>query len=131
MPYGALWRPARRRRASSCARHRERRTPAVQAGREGFGAHRRSRGELPWMIRGGGAPNKGMAPEPLFRLDSPPRSFAADAHGCIMVRAPRGPPDTRLRRDDPRARWRAPLGLVRNRLPAEPNRRNAAAELEP
>src|SRR3954468_18017165 len=83
------------------------------------------------MIRGGGAPNKGMAPEPLFRLDPPPRSFAADAHGCIMVRAPRGPPDTRLRRDDPRARWRAPLGLARNRLPAQQNWRNAAAELEP
>src|SRR3954462_5523186 len=71
-------------------------------GREGFGAHRRPRGELPWMIRGGGAPNKGMAPESLFRLDPPPRSFAADAHGCIMVRAPRGPPDTSSRRDDPR-----------------------------
>ena len=37
------------------------------------------------MIRGGGAPNKGLALEPLFRLDPPPRSFAADAHGCIMV----------------------------------------------
>src|SRR5829696_9203935 len=100
-------------------------------GRESFGAHRRPRGELPWMIRGGGAPNKGLALEPLFRLDPPPRSFAADAHGCIMVRAPRGPPDTRLRRDDPRARWRTPLGLARNRLLAQQTRRNAAAELEP
>src|SRR3954454_11919094 len=81
------------------------------------------------MIRGGGAPNKGMAPEPLFRLAPPPRSFAADAHGCIMVRAPRGPPDTSSRRDDPRARWRAPLGLARNHLPAQQNRRNTAAEL--
>src|SRR4051812_29162868 len=46
-----------------------------------------------------------------------------------MVRASRGPPDTRSRRDDPRARWRAPLGLARNHLPAQQNRRNAAAEL--
>src|SRR3954465_8933135 len=46
-----------------------------------------------------------------------------------MVRASRGPPDTRSRRDDPRARWRAPLGLARNHLPAQQTRRNAAAEL--
>src|SRR4051794_27452897 len=46
-----------------------------------------------------------------------------------MVRAPRGPPDTRSRRDDPRARWRAPLGLARNHLPAQQTQRNAAAEL--
>src|SRR4051794_40568437 len=64
------------------------------------------------MIRGGGAPNKGMAPEPLFRLDPPPRSFAADAHGCIMVRAPRGPPDTSSRRDDPRPMANSPRIVI-------------------
>src|SRR4051794_9131840 len=52
--------------------------------------------------------HKGMAPEPLFRLDPPPRSFAADAHGCIMVRPPRGPPDTSSRRDDPRPMANSP-----------------------
>ena len=51
------------------------------------------------MIRGGGAPNKGLALEPLFRLDPPPRSFAADAHGCIMVRVSRDPPNTSSRRE--------------------------------
>ena len=27
-----------------------------------------------------------MAAEPLCRMGPPPRSFATDAHGCIMVR---------------------------------------------
>src|SRR5215208_2257060 len=99
-------------------------------GRESFGAHRRPRGELPWMIRGGGAPNKGLALEPLFRLDPPPRSFAADAHGCIMV-WPLWTDRIQGCGAMTRARWRTPLGLVCNRLPTEPNRRSAAAELKP
>ena len=37
-------------------------------------------------IRGGGDPTKTMASKPLCRMDPPPRSFAADAHDCIMVR---------------------------------------------
>ena len=36
-------------------------------------------------IRGGGNPRLDMALEPRFRMGPPPRSFAADAHDCIMV----------------------------------------------
>src|SRR5215212_874116 len=36
-------------------------------------------------IRGGGAPSGSMALKPLWRMDPPLRSFAADAHDCIMV----------------------------------------------
>src|SRR5215213_2859821 len=42
-------------------------------------------------IRGGGNPTRNMALEPRFRVGPPPRSLAADAHGCIMVRPHRGP----------------------------------------
>src|SRR6059058_2815318 len=36
-------------------------------------------------IRGGGAPSGSMALRPQWRMDPPLRSFAADAHYCIMV----------------------------------------------
>src|SRR4051794_13001578 len=36
-------------------------------------------------IRGGGAPRGSMALRPQWRMDPPLRSFAADAHYCIMV----------------------------------------------
>src|SRR4051794_39731459 len=36
-------------------------------------------------IRGGGAPRGSMALKPLWRMDPPLRSFAADAHYCILV----------------------------------------------
>jgi hypothetical protein len=42
-------------------------------------------------IRGGGDPARNMALAPRFRVGPPPRSPAADAHGCIMVRPRRGP----------------------------------------
>ena len=41
-------------------------------------------------IRGGGYPTTPLASMPLLRMGLPPRSFAADAHGCIMVRIPPG-----------------------------------------
>src|SRR5215470_1602992 len=50
-------------------------------------------------IRGGGNPIWHMACAPRFRMGPPPRSFAADAHDCIMVRLGRGLPDTSLWRD--------------------------------
>jgi hypothetical protein len=31
-----------------------------------------------------------LASMPLLRMGLPPRSFAVDAHGCIMVRIPTG-----------------------------------------
>ena len=50
-------------------------------------------------VRGGGDPSASMAAEPPCRMGPPPRSFAADAHGCIMVRVPRDPPNTSSRRE--------------------------------
>src|SRR5260221_1485 len=38
-------------------------------------------------IRGGGHPKQAMVLTPVSRMGPPPRSFAADAHGCIMVRS--------------------------------------------
>src|SRR4051794_31668496 len=77
------------------------------------------------MIRGGGDPCAAMAFRPRFRMGPPPRSFAADAQGCIMVGAQSGPPNTRLWRDDPRpianspwiavSRFAAKLPLMRRR----------------
>src|ERR1700693_4107271 len=37
-------------------------------------------------VRGGGAPCHTIAFVPLLRMGPPPRSLAADAHACIMVR---------------------------------------------
>src|SRR3954466_16076701 len=53
-------------------------------------------------IRGGGHPKQAMVSTPLSRMGPPLRSFAADAHDCIMVRPPVDRPNTRLWRDDPR-----------------------------
>jgi hypothetical protein len=39
------------------------------------------------MIRGGGHPKQTMVLTPVSRMGPPPRSFAADAHDCIMVRS--------------------------------------------
>src|SRR5262249_8833303 len=36
-------------------------------------------------VRGGGVPLSPMAAMPALRMGPPPRSFAADAHACIMV----------------------------------------------
>lgn len=36
-------------------------------------------------IRGGGNPILDLVFEPRFRMGPPPRSFAPDAHDCIMV----------------------------------------------
>src|SRR5215470_20291667 len=40
------------------------------------------------MIRGGSDPLLPMASMPKERMGLPPRSLAADAHDCIMVRSP-------------------------------------------
>src|SRR5204863_2500268 len=37
-------------------------------------------------VRGGGIPRRPLALTPNGRMGPPLRSFAADAHGCIMVR---------------------------------------------
>ena len=43
-----------------------------------------------------------MAQMPTGRMGPPPRSFAADAHDCIMVRIQTDLPNTSLRRADAR-----------------------------
>src|SRR3954449_7224943 len=60
-------------------------------------------------IRGGGRPKPTMVLTPFLRMGPPPRSFAADAHDCIMVRPPLNLPNTRLWRDDPRPMASSPL----------------------
>src|SRR4051794_24022691 len=60
-------------------------------------------------IRGGSHPKPTMVSTPFSRMGPPPRSFAADAHDCIMVRDPRDRPNTRLWRDDPRPMASSPL----------------------
>src|SRR4051812_19522933 len=60
-------------------------------------------------IRGGGHPKQAMVSTPFLRMGPPPRSFAADAHDCIMVRPPLDLPNTRLWRDDPRPMASSPL----------------------
>src|SRR4030095_4472731 len=45
-----------------------------------------------------------MALEPRVRMGPPPRSFAADAHACIMVQVPRGSTEYKVA-----ARWRRPI----------------------
>src|SRR5260221_3963757 len=46
-------------------------------------------------VRGGGVPACAMAFVPRKRMGPPPRSFAADAHECIMVRVP-GPTEYKV-----------------------------------
>jgi hypothetical protein len=54
-----------------------------------------------------------MAQMPTERMGPPPRSFAADAHDCIMVRIRTDLPNTSVRREDA-PQWRAPLGSIRS-----------------
>src|SRR3954452_20111650 len=66
-------------------------------------------------IRGGGHPKPTMVLTPFLRMGPPPRSFAADAHDCIMVR-----PLWTCRIQGCgamiRARWQAPPLIVEARL---------------
>src|SRR5450759_4473854 len=60
-------------------------------------------------IRGGGHPKQAMVLTPVSRMGPPPRSFAADAHDCILVRSLW---TYRIQGCGAmiRARWQAPLG---------------------
>src|SRR3954454_9594391 len=51
-------------------------------------------------VRGDGAREQTRPAKPPQRMGPSPRSFAADAHGCIMVRPQAGRPHTSSRRDD-------------------------------
>ena len=57
----------------------------------------------------GGHPKQIMVLKPVSRLGPPPRSFAADAYDCIMVRSATDLPNTRLWIDDPRPMAKLPL----------------------
>jgi hypothetical protein len=60
-------------------------------------------------VRGGGYPTTPLASMPLLRMGLPPRSFAADAHGCIMVRILRGSTEYKVVTRTV-SNWRALLG---------------------
>ena len=59
-------------------------------------------------VRGGGVPRMAMAFMPSKRMGPPLRSFAADAHHCIMVRVLWVPPNRRMWRDPYVHHTRAP-----------------------
>ena len=78
-------------RAWSCVPHTEGEVAEVHLTVSALSA----RSGLPMTVRGGGVPAGTMAFMPSVRMGPPPRSFAADAHHCIMVRVS-GPPNTRM-----------------------------------
>jgi len=63
---------------------------------------------VPMMVRGGGFPTSPLAFMPIGRMGPPLRSFAADAHDCIVVRVLR-PTGYKVVARFNRARKRAPL----------------------
>src|SRR5262249_18784552 len=97
----------------------------------------------PMTIRGGGHPKQAMVLTPVSRMGPPPRSFATDAHGCIMVRslwtyriqgcgASSSCPDSELPSDAssrPQRACRRAQGLSRHGL--ETMEREASAERRP
>jgi hypothetical protein len=132
-----------------CARCRER-SPGAGRGETSSGPVRASvRDGPPMTIRGGGNPTRNMALEPRFRVGPPPRSPAADAHGCIMVRPHRGPTGYKVvaRRLAPRGRlpsdrrlrsstgcklpsWEVPRSYHLSVLPDAPEWRDRGKELQ-
>src|SRR6202035_5345455 len=106
---GALSPPARHWRASSCVRQAEglgeEHLLTYSALALAFSADCRL------TIRGGG--NRQWTWHRCRQREwaPPPRSFAADAHDCIMVRIRTDLPNTSVRREDA-PQWRAPLGSI-------------------
>jgi len=70
-------------------------------------------------------PARDMAQMPTERMGPAARSFAADAHDCIMVRIRTDLPNTSLWREDA-PQWRAPLGSLRRHSPVVVRRRSFA-----
>ena len=108
---------------SHCVRRPER--PSRHRPRPLFGGPLTLRCRAAETIRGGGDPTPDMACKPPTRMGPPPRSFAADAHGCIVVRIQRDRPNTSLWRDDPRPTASSPQIVSRRKAKSE--RREAAA----
>lgn len=67
-----------------------------------FGASNTSGWTL-MTIRGGGDPSQNTVIEPFVRMGPLPRSLAAEAHGCFMVRTPLGPTEYKVAARDSRA----------------------------
>src|SRR6478672_12858139 len=101
--------------ASSCARQAER--PPGRASYL-FGARAGVQRGLLLTIRGGGNRQLTWHTMPTKRMGPAARSFAADAHDCIMVRIQTDLPNTSVRREI-RAQWRAPLGSSADRQPSD------------
>src|SRR5208282_4736823 len=72
----------------------------------------------PMTVRGGGFPTGPLALMPIGRMGPPLRSFAADAHDCIVVRV-LGPTGYKVVARLNRARKRAPPLIV---IPTAPSR---------
>ena len=70
----------------------------------------------PITIRGGGDPSQNMVIEPSVRMGPPPRSLAAEANDCFMVRPRTGPTEYKVAARCLRAPWRAPLGSFPHRF---------------
>ena len=90
--------PARCPRALSCVRHHEplnQRSSRNREFRSSSGSPRRALDDNPrWR-----SPERCHGFYAVSRMGPPPRSFAADAHGCIMVATRMDPPNTRLWRE--------------------------------
>ena len=99
---------------SHCARRPER--PGRHRPRPLFGGPFALRCRAAETIRGGGDPTPDMACKPPTRMGPPPWSFAADAHGCIVVRIQRDRPNTSLWRDDPRPTASSPQIVSRRKV---------------
>src|SRR5262249_35475320 len=66
---------------------------------------------IPMTVRGGGFPTSPLAFMPIGRMGPPLRSFAADAHDCIVVPV-LGPTAYKVVARLNRARNRHPLGFI-------------------
>ena len=61
-------------------------------------------------IRGGGDPSQNMVIEPFVRMGPPPRSLAAEANDCFMVRTQYGYNRIQVCGAGTGAQWQVPLG---------------------
>src|SRR5262249_43416097 len=91
--------------ASFCVRHNDWRTLRVP---RQFRPRSYACDGIPMTVRGGGFPTSPLAFRPIGRMGPPLRSFAADAHDCIVVPV-LGPTAYKVVARFNRARKRAPL----------------------
>src|SRR6478609_8468018 len=92
-----------------CVRHNERRT--LKAPRQ-FRPCPYACDGTPMTVRGGGNPRRPLAFTPNGRMGPPLRSFAADAHDCIMVQVLRPSGYKVVARFEPRPKAGSPLIVI-------------------